>query len=124
MKKENEDLLLTDDVIDYHIKFVQEHNDYPLEVTVNALCHSISRFQLDKIFNQPWLDEPDSEGWWWYSWKETSGWKLACYQLHLPTACKAEKCRFYYYESGRCLTTSENKGNWQKAIVSEPPKES
>ncbi len=50
-----------------------------------------------EILNQPWLDKPDSEGWWWFI-NEYSQGKPMCMWVEIPNA--------------ECL-----KGKWQKAIV-------
>ena len=42
-----------------------------IEININdtgwciPYCNVVAQAQLDKILNQPWLDKPDSEGWWW-----------------------------------------------------------
>ncbi len=41
--------LPTDEEIRYQIKYVLEHNDYPLEVTVEPLCKSVIKFTAKKI---------------------------------------------------------------------------
>jgi len=45
---EYDELLLTDDEIDYEIKYVFEHNDLPIEVLLRPLIQSCNKAQLDK----------------------------------------------------------------------------
>ena len=40
---------LTDEEIEYEIKYVAEHNDLPLEVTLKALLGSGAKAQLKKV---------------------------------------------------------------------------
>jgi len=52
--------LLTPEEINYQIKYVQEHNNLPLEVTVSALCESVAQAQHKKTMDAvlKWLREP------------------------------------------------------------------
>ena len=72
----------------------------------DILCHAklVAQAQLDKILNQPWLDKPDSPGWWWF--KPNSN--------KFPTQIEARDIMIYELD-GRKLS----QGKWQKAYVLE-----
>jgi len=44
-----------------------EHDSWVEEIIRfgDRVLLSVAQAQLDHILNQPWLDKPDGEGWWW-----------------------------------------------------------
>jgi len=81
--------------------------------------------QLDKILNQPWLDKPDSEGWWWFIGKyfqyQTTWFDLNLYCVEIKTNEKVDALYSVQYHDVEPFL--KYKGKWQKAIVPEPPEE-
>ncbi len=73
------------------------HSNYGIKI--NTVAQKI----LDEVFNQPWLDKPDSEDWWWFSDDNRTS-------------------NIYFFEANDL--SKYRWGKWQKAFVPNPPKES
>lgn len=95
------DLLLTDEEI-FQLTF--NCSRFPSQQRAGEYAKKIAQAQLDKILNQPWLDKPDSEGWWW--------------PRHLKSLMPAE-----YITEGMIVNwdylAQSNVKEWQRALVPE-----
>ena len=77
--------------------------------------HGLLQAHLNKVLNQPKLNKPDSEGWWWfrYSLRELPPLNGLLYSLEV------EFRNGIPYEKYTMNKLNELKGTWQRAIVPE-----
>lgn len=102
MNKEYEKLLLTPEEISSRFGAT--------DPILLLLLSKVPQAQLDKTLNQPCLDKPDSEGWWWFQNVD---------KVIIPVLVKGSYGQFWQHETPQEI--SEIKGcKWQKAIVLDP----